>query len=235
MLNVIKSFINKEGGFVIPVLFFVGCFYALFGFEFGIKNNVEELPLLYKILGIADYPQDIFVQYHTSNFTQVTPFLILVAGFLKMAGTSDFFYPFFILHSFMISIYYVVIHFILNKIGRLGKYESAIVLLLLFYFSQQISIVPANRWLFTSAFDLELVVFVMLFGFFYFHIIENYNASSILLILASILYPTYTIPLYPAVLISMYFKMDLKKFIKISVSYLLIPAGYSIYLWFVSR
>ena len=222
---------------LIGLLIFLSIFLAYFGFYFPIVNNVEELPLIYKMLGIASYPNDDFVTYHTENFTQIYPFLFLLTSLIKIFSIQNISYFYFICFLSTISFYYLFLYKIQNSIAKINPIVFSFLLNVVFVIFDQLPFVPADRWAINNFFDPELLVFVLIFGFISQHFAAHFKSAAVFLFLASLHYPVYVIPLMPAILVTIYpiFRTNRLQFYKISFSYFIPSLTYILFLWTVSR
>ncbi len=229
---------NHSGTFnyLLGLILFLNAFYWLHGFQFGVNNNQEELPLLYALSGIADYPRDDYVQYHINHYTQITPFLYLIHFLAKLFSIEHYHLLFLLLHVMVISGFFLITHSFLKKLVDPNPLITTLISVLLLITGR--TFIPARRWLFTSIFDLELVVILLICWLIYLHIDKRFFAASILISILGILYPIYTIPLYPVLLISLYHELrdqNPRKMLFVAAGYMLIPTVYSIWLWSVSH
>ncbi len=219
------------------VLLFLSLFLLIFGFSFSINNNVEELPLIYQLLGIADYQKDLFVSFHTTNYTQISPFLFIIVIICKILKLKNIYLLYLVCFLLTLSIYFYVLYKIQNSLNKITALIFSLILILFFLLLNSYTLVPSARWVFCNYFDLELVIFVIIFAFIYKHLKGEYKSAAILFNLASLLYPLYVIPIIPAIFGSLYLSKSSPETRKISVifKYLLPASLYFIFLWVISK
>ena len=95
--------------FFLGMAIFINFYYEINLFIFNPEsNNPEELPLINKLMGLAPYTKDEFVQMMTSHFTQITPYITFIAEIGKLFKLNDLqkcYVPLYLL------VFYVFIYF----------------------------------------------------------------------------------------------------------------------------
>lgn len=221
---------------------FLSVFYVIYSFSFGLENNVEELPLIYKLLGLAEYVNDDFVEEHTSQYTQVTPYVTVISLLAKTLQLQDLTFLFFILHAANI----VLLYLSLRQIHKNASNTSELLILfsitffsLILYVNDNLWI-PSGRWLFINYLDPELVTTPFLFFTIAFYINKNHRLSYFYLLLATLLHPLYAIPLFLAFLISFLIQIIRRKIgiieaVKHSIIYAIAVIPYTLFLHLQSK
>jgi len=220
--------------------FFLSVFYLVYSFAFEIWNNEEELPLIYKLMGLASYPGDYFIDYHTGNYSQVTPYIFIIAGIGRFLGLSGIEYLYFALHFITILFMYLGLRKIHNLTSGAGESAAAIILVLMMLFVKYVNPIPSARWLFINFLDPELVTFPFIFFSIAFYVEGRHRASAALMAAATIFHPLYTLPLLFPVMAGLAFDCYRGKIVLKSAAfnaglYLSAVMPYTFYVWLKSR
>lgn len=223
-------FKNKLFILILGLLAFINIYYEINPFVFNATtNNIEELPFIYKLIGLAPYPYDEYVKLHTEHFTQVTPYILLITFIAKIFNLHDLTILFFILHAITISIFYLSIRQLYKCISDVPESLVIISIFCLNLFLRIIYVIPNNRTLFYDFLDPEFLTYPFLLFTIAFHIKKERPLAFFSLLAASVLHPLYALPLLPALILS-----ELKNF-KTHFLYLLAVLPYTIFLWLESR
>lgn len=212
------------------LLTFVNIYYDINSFAFNAStNNIEELPFIYKLSELSSYPNDEYVKQHTSNFTQITPYIFFITSLVKIFHLEDLTVLFFILHAITICLLYFSIRQILKYLS-----EAPESLIILSTFSLNLLLkatyfIPNNRTLFYDFLDPEFLTYPFILFTLGFHIKKERMMAFFSLLITSILHPLYAIPLFPTLVLS-----EMKN-LKNHFLYFLAIFPYTIFLWFKSR
>lgn len=221
---------NKFLLLVIGLLTFINIYYELNPFAFNATtNNIEELPFIYKLTGLAEYPHDSYVKLHTSNFTQITPYVSFISLLVKMFELKDLTILFFTLHAIVLSLLYLSIRQIYKYLSDIPESLIMISILSLNLLLKVIYFIPNNRTLFYDFLDPEFLTYPLLLFTIGFHLKKRFLLAALYLFLATIVHPLYALPLIPALIISQI------KNTRIHLFYLLATLPYTIFLWAKSR
>lgn len=215
---------------ILGLLAFINIYYEINPFVFNsTTNNIEELPFIYKLSGLASYPYDEYVKLHTENFTQITPYILLITGITKLFNLNDLTILFFILHAITLSILYLSIRQLYK--GIFDAPESLVItsIICLNFFLKIIYVIPNNRTLFYDFLDPEFLTYPFLLFTIAFHIKKEWLMAFFSLLIASIIHPLYALPLLPALV------LNKLKNIKSHFLYFLAVFPYTIFLWLKSR
>lgn len=227
-------------GVIYWVILFLIFFYSLRPFVFGLGNNVEELPLIYKHLGISQYPNDEYVNYHTSNYSQVTPYVILVSLILKPFSVSNFEYVFFMLNALYLALLFIVLYKIQQLLIRCSPRFTFVSLVGFLIIITIVTIIPNVRNPFINFFDPE--AFGFLFNFITALTLykEKYILSILSMALGTVFHPLHTLPLLIPLSVILIFRIrqglisKLKGYLYILVN-IFVVGLYNSFLWLKSK
>ncbi len=220
---------------------FIFIYFSLNPFVFNAStNNIEELPYLYKLLGFAPFTQDELVQYHTNQYTQITPYISLIVLLAKVFSLKDLLFLFFILYLITVSLLYISFKKVYKSISNTPDILIVLFIVLFNLILKIYYIIPNNRTLFFDFFDPEFITYPFLFFTIAFHISRNYYLSFLCLFLGTILHPLYTIPLLPAMLVCTIYdfykkNIDEKLAVILFSLYSLAVIPYTLFLWLTSK
>ncbi len=223
--------------FLLGLVVFINIYYELNLFIYNPStNNPEELPLIYKLMGLAPYTNDEFVQVTTSHFTQVTPYIIFISSIASLFKLNDLLVLFFILHAASLTLFYISIRSILKQITYIGEIIITISIISLMLFLEVIYVIPNQRNLFYDFLDPEFITFPFLFFSISFYIAKKYILSYVSLFIATVLHPLYTIPILFGFIIDLIIKFSIReytlnKMFSYILFYSLCVIPYSFFLW----
>lgn len=192
--------------------------------------------MLYKIAGKAFYAGDVFVQLHTTQFTQITPYLSFVRIFTSLFGIDNLPNIFLVLHSFSLVLLYLAVRLLYRALGIKNELLTAIGVAGLFLVCK-VGVIPADRWLFTSVMDPELFVFPFMIFAVGCHLKQKYYLAAVFLFIANTLYPVYAIFFYGALIVCLACTniTTHKNKIVISVAYSFAVFPYLLFVYVVSK
>lgn len=229
------------------IIFFLGmAIFINFYYELNLficnpeSNNPEELPLINKLMGLATYTKDEFVQVMTSHFTQVTPYITFIAEIGKLFKLNDLLLVYFALHILALCLLYISIRHLLKLISNCNEFIVNLSIISLMLFLELVYVIPNQRNLFYDFLDPEFITYPFLLLAISFHINKKYIHAIICLFFGTILHPLYTIMLSFGLLFSLLVDLIKKRetaisVVKYGVGYLLSVFPYSFFLWFISR
>jgi len=222
------------------MLVFLSVFYGTYSFYFGFFNNIEELPLLYRILGIAEYAGDAYVGEHVSRYTQVTPYLAVIAAAYRLLDARQLLHVFFIFHVVTIGLIYYSLRKLLCSVARVGEVAILGSLLSLLLVASIGNVIPNGRWLFVSYLDPELVTYPFLFFSVSYFIERRYALSEGYFAVATVLHPLYALLLVVGLVGGLVLRYvsrreKAREIIVRGGTYGAIAVGYSFVVWLGSR
>lgn len=232
---------NKNISLLLALLIFIFLYYYhLIPFKFGSSANLEELPIIYKLIGLADYPNDEYVKSFTSTYTQVTPYVTFIALISKLFHTQDLAWVYLILHMITLALIYISIRQIFKQTSDLNDTFILISILLLLFFTESVHIIPNLEWLFYEFMDPEFITYPFLYLTIFFFINKNYFSSYLSLFIATLFHPLYAIPLLFGLLTTTFIqnfrkRTNKKKYMRICIFYILSVIPYSIFVWSTSH
>jgi hypothetical protein len=91
-------------------------------FQFGVRDNTEELPLIYETLGIASYPNDSYVEFHSTNFTQAVPYTLGLSAIKRAFPFVPLSVIFFCINTVVIALLYIAVRKMLRHIAAPSEY-----------------------------------------------------------------------------------------------------------------
>lgn len=176
------------------LLLFLALVYGSSPFRFGIKNNVEEVPLVLARAGAASYPNDPFVAAHATRFTQASAYVNVLAGLTRAFGVERLPWIFFVCHVITMIGLYLSLRSILLALGVEREILVLTSVLLLRFLDMKTTVLPGARWIFSVYLDPELVVQPFVFGAVGALLGGRRKTSALLLLLGTLVHPLYTIP-----------------------------------------
>ncbi len=227
--------------FFLGMVIFINFYYKMNLFIFNPEsNNPEEIPLINKLMGLAPYTKDDFVQVMTSHFTQVTPYINFIAEIGKLLKLNDLLFLYFALHALTLCLLYISIRYLFKLISNCNESIINLSIISLMLFLELVYVIPNQRNLFFDFFDPEFATYPFLLLATSFHINKKYIFAIICLFFGTILHPLYTIPLSFGLLFSLFVdiikkKETTKSAITYGLGYFLSVFPYSFFVWFTSR
>ena len=220
----------------IAIALFLGLFYYYCGFHFGVGNNVEELPLIYKIAGFSEYSQDPFVQQSLSQFNAGSIFIYSFGFLASIVGINSMPYLYMVVHLFTLLLLCFSIISILRSLQVSSKHSFLMVLVALLLISNEWHLIPNQRSLFWNHLDPEFIVVTVLLSAISFFIKNKSATAAILLFIGTLLHPLYALPIGGSfVVISLFsFWKDKRKALLEASLYSLCILPYSFILWYLS-
>lgn len=228
---------------ILFLLLFVSFFVYYYPFRFGINtDNVEELPLIYHSVGLANYFNDQFVSDQISNYNQVTPYIFFISLLIKIFGINNIQLVFMIFHMFIfISIYFVLCKLVkyLSSSSELFCFLPIILLLVL---DHDHHIIPAGREIFLHFLDETSIALMFSLWAIYFLVKRKYINSVIFLLFTNITHALYGVPLFIIIVFSLFFDFiinnkfnvwkNIKSLLIITCGYILSTIPYGLILFF---
>ena len=171
------------------------CFvYGTNGFLFGVANNVEELPAIYYVAGVADFPHDPMVNGLVSRWNQASPYIYLLGGLVRTSGVDGAPWLFLSLHIALMTITYLALRRILIALGGWSEWAIFASLLVLFWIDQW-RILPSERVLFFNFMDPEHVSIVFCLASVASLVQDKWRWVAVHISIATIVHPLYGLPL----------------------------------------
>lgn len=235
-----EKMIRKMFVFLFAVFTYSFVYYELHPFVYGSANNVEEIPIINKYLGLASYPNDSYVD-STSGFTQATPYILFMTMLAKIFSQEEVYvHVFYLVHFLLLVLLFISLRKLHQKIISLSETSVIASLILMMFFLETTYIIPANKWLFYDFLDPEFATIPFLFLTVLFFIAEKRLLSILTLLVATIIHPLYAIPLMAGLILSLVYKLykkeiELKDFLLFSVLYFFTTVLYSFILWLPSH
>ncbi len=142
-------------------LAFVAVLLAVYGFQFGRSNNTEEVPVIYRLAGLAAYPHDAFVQESLQVWSQGTPYFYLMSLGGRLAGQPGVVVQFALVHLLSLTLVWLALRRIWAALG--GRSELILLgcVFLLILLDKRTGVVPNGRHLFTFLTDPEPVAMAL--------------------------------------------------------------------------
>jgi hypothetical protein len=223
---------------LVVIFLFMTLFYTGVQFYFGTGNNVEELPLIYKMAGIADYPNDQFVNGTAGKFNYIYPYTFLLASATKLLGLSSLPYLFFLLHFVLFLALLLALQRIVSLVRKTSDQGFLFILLMLLFFWKGLQLVPNHRALFWRTLDPEFACFPFLFWAVALFLQGRYTRSALLLFLGNLIHPLYALPIAGAILTVFFIQFLTHKKVTLLgdiAKYLLAVLPYAILLWYATE
>jgi len=222
---------------ILVIILFCSLFYYSAPFQYGSGNNVEELPMIYKIAGFAEYEQDPLVQISLSQFNAGSIFVYAMGFVGSVVGIKGMPVVYFIVHLFTLVLLCFSIIRILKSLRLSTGHSFLIVLLTLLIFNHYLHLIPNQRSLFWSYLDPEFIVVTILFTSINFFINSQLKAAAFFLFIGTLMHPLYALPIggaYIIVALFSFFKNKTQALLEAGLYFIcIIP--YSVLLWFLSR
>ena len=220
---------------ILALVLFHHLFYEIYPFIYGSAANLEELPLIYKLMGFADYSKDEYVLGHFIKFTQVTPYISGITLLAKLFHCKDLVVLFYILHLLTIILMYFAIRRICKQLGHTSETQVIFSIISLLLLIKVINVIPNQRNLLHDYLDPELVIQPLMFFIIAAHLEKKYLECCLYLVIGTIIHPLYIILLLPGLFGSFIFRFIKKElsflgFIKYGSAYFVIVISYSLFL-----
>ena len=168
--------------------------YGSNGFVYGLANNVEELPAIYHVAGLADYPHDPMVAALVSRWNQATPYIYLLGGLVRLTGADGAPVLFFLLHASLLTLTYMALRTMLRGLCRCSEMTVMISMLALIGVDRW-SLLPGQRMLFFHFMDPEHVSIVFCLAALASVAANRWKSTAVHVSLATIIHPLYGLPL----------------------------------------
>ena len=168
--------------------------YGTNGFVYGLANNVEELPAIYHVAGVADYPHDPMVAALVSHWNQATPYIYVLAGLVNLTGTDGSPALFFLLHAALMALTYMSLRTILRGLCRCTETTVLLSALALIGIDHW-SLLPGKRMLLFHFMDPEHVSIVFCLAAVAGIMANRWKTGAIHISLATIIHPLYGLPM----------------------------------------
>ncbi len=220
---------------VLALILFHHLFYEIYPFVYGSAANLEELPLIYKLMGFAEYSKDEYVLGHFVKFTQVTPYLTGITLLAKLFHCKDLVVLFYILHLLTLALMYFAIRRIFKQLGYTCETQIIFSIISLLLLIKTINVIPNQRNLLHDYLDPELVIQPIMFFIIAAHLEKKYLECCLYLVIGTIVHPLYIILLLPGLFGSFLLRfikkdIDFYKLIKYGSTYFVIVISYSLFL-----
>jgi hypothetical protein len=235
-----NSMSQKYSDCFVFLLFFLSLYYVKEPFRFGYDNNFEELPLIYKVLHIADYQNDPFVEAHFQRFTQVTPYIHLIKSVAHILGADHLPQIYLSFHFITIALLYCTLRYYYRLLCDGDDRLIFFLICGLVLFTKWLRVIPTKRWLFVWFMDPELLAYPLNFLAIAFYLGRKNFASACFLMLATVVHPLYSFFTFFSLLCCSAFEVflqnaSLKETIRNSALYSLATIPYTLYLYSCSR
>jgi hypothetical protein len=184
----------------VAVVCYLALLWPLVGFQFGGGNNVEELPVIYRLAGLADYPQDAFVQSSLSTLSQGTPYFYLMSWGGRLWGQPGIVAQFLLLHLATATLLFLAWRRILQSLCSCSDVAVVLAILALVFLDKGTDAIPNGRFLFWNVMDPEALAFALAFTSLSWAIQSRWVTATFWLFWASLMHPLYTLPLLGAMI-----------------------------------
>ena len=222
---------------ILIIILFCSLFYYSAPFQYGSGNNVEELPMIYKVAGFAEYEQDPLVQISLSQFNAGSIFVYTMGFIGSVVGIEGMPFIYFMAHLFTLVLLCFSIIRILKSLRLSTGHSYLIVLLTLLIFNHYLHLIPNQRSLFWSYLDPEFVVATILFFSISAFIEDHLRTAAFFLFIGTLLHPLYALPIggaYIVISLLAFFKNKTQALSKAGLYFIcIIP--YSVLLLYLSH
>ena len=194
----------NKADFFLSLFLFLAIFYAMIGCSFGEGNNVEELPVIYKKAGFYNYERDAFVNTSSTGFNAISLYTETYALLAQVTGLQLFKYIYFLSHFAVLICLYLAYRKILKSLSKkpVSEYLVLFAVFGLVFLDRVLHLMPNGRMLFWPYFDPEFLVYPFLFGSIAFFINHQHNKSAVLLFIATLIHPLYSLPIAGTYIVS---------------------------------
>lgn len=220
------------------ILIFLIFFYKLYPFTFGLNtDNVEELPLIYKQIGKANYLQDKYVNGHLNIYNQIIPYTTFLSVIITFFNPNNIYLIYFGLHISVIILFYLLFRSIMKSLIKGNEFLYLFISMLILFISSKIRFIPAGQFIFLPFLDPTLVATMTSLWSIFFFINYQYLASIFTLFITTIIHPLYSIPILLIFMFTYILEIMQKtkyltrKSILIIIGYLLSVLPYSVLLY----
>lgn len=164
------------------------------GFVYGLANNVEELPAIYKISGEASFTNDPMVSSLVSHWNQASPYVYTLGGLLRLTGVAAAPGLFWALHVGLLVLTYVALRQILSQLCRCSETTVLLSILALICVDHW-NLLPGERTIFFHFMDPEYVSIAFCMAAVASVVSGRWKTSAVWVSLATVIHPLYGLPI----------------------------------------